>query len=120
MVYTKKKNSICLTFFYITAVERTVLIMKKRKSLLKTSVFVLGTLEIFNKVIDSSSIVNTNTRTGGKYYHWKHGDIFYHVYGEKGNPPLLLIHDLTVGSSSYEWHHPTNRELPIPIIFTFR
>lgn len=79
--------------------------MKKRKSLLKTSVFVLGALEIFNKVIDSSSIVNTNTRTDGKYYHWKHGDIFYHVYGEKGNPPLLLIHDLTVGSSSYEWHH---------------
>lgn len=78
--------------------------MKKRKSLLKTSVFVLGALEVFNKIIDSSSIVNTNTRTGGKYYHWKHGDIYYHVYGEKGNPPLLLIHDLTVGSSSYEWH----------------
>ena len=78
--------------------------MKKRKSLLKTSLLFLGALEIFNKVIDSSSIVNTNTRTGGKYYHWKHGDIFYHVYGEKENPPLLLIHDLTIGSSNYEWH----------------
>lgn len=65
----------------------------------------MGHLKSLIKVIDSSSIVNTNTRTGGKYYHWKHGDIFYHVYGEKGNPPLLLIHDLTVGSSSYEWHH---------------
>lgn len=77
---------------------------KKRKSLLKTFVLVLGALEVFNKMIDSSSIVNANTRTGGKYYHWKYGDIYYHVYGEKGNKPLLLIHDLTVDSSSYEWH----------------
>lgn len=61
--------------------------MKKRKSLLKTSVFVLGALEIFNKVIDSSSIVNTNTRTGGKYLHWKHGDVFYQYMVKRESAP---------------------------------
>lgn len=77
--------------------------MKKRNSLLKNSILFLGAIEIFNKVIDSASIASSNRKTGGKYYHWKHGNIYYHVYGEKGNPPLLLVHDLTVGSSSYEW-----------------
>lgn len=75
----------------------------KKNSLLKTSVFAIGALEIINRVIDSSSIANSNTKTGGKYYHWKQGDIYYRVFGEKENPPMLLIHDLNVWSSSYEW-----------------
>lgn len=77
--------------------------MKKNKSLLKTSAIAIGILHLINKVIDSNSIVNNTTRTNGKYYHWKHGDIFYRVFGEKGNRPLLLIHDLNFSSSSFEW-----------------
>lgn len=77
--------------------------MKKNKSLLKTSAIAIGILHMINKVIDSNSIVNNTTRTNGKYYHWKHGDIFYRVFGEKGNRPLLLIHDLNFSSSSFEW-----------------
>lgn len=75
--------------------------MGKSKSLLKTSAIALGVLHCVNKVIESNSIVNTTTKSTGKYYHWKHGDIFYHVQGS--GKPLLLIHDLTVFSSSYEW-----------------
>lgn len=75
--------------------------MGKSKSLLKTSAAALGILHCINKAIDSTSIVNTTTKSTGKYYHWKHGDIFYHVAGS--GKPLLLIHDLTVFSSSYEW-----------------
>lgn len=74
---------------------------KSSKSLLKTSAVALGVLHCINKVIESSSIVNTTTKSTGKFYHWKHGDIFYHVQGQ--GKPLLLIHDLTVFSSSYEW-----------------
>lgn len=77
--------------------------MKKRKSLLKTSVLAVGLLEVINKLIDSSSIASTSSRTGGSYYHWKHGDIYYRTFGDKNNPPLLLVHDLTVSSSNYEW-----------------
>lgn len=75
--------------------------MNKSKSLLKTSAVALGVLHGINKLIESSSVVNTTTKSTGKYYHWKHGDIFYHVQGQ--GEPLLLIHDLTVFSSSYEW-----------------
>ena len=77
--------------------------MRKKKSLLKTSAAAVGILHLINKVIDSNSIVNNTTRTNGKYYHWKHGDIFYRILGEKGQKPLLLIHDLHFASSSYEW-----------------
>lgn len=75
--------------------------MKKSKSLLKISAAALGVLHCINKLIDSTVSGNTAAKSSGKYYHWKHGDIFYHVSGE--GTPLLLIHDLNAFSSSYEW-----------------
>ena len=75
--------------------------MKKSKSLLKISAAALGVLHCINKLIDSTVSGNTAAKSSGKYYHWKHGDIFYHVSGE--GTPLLLIHDLDAFSSSYEW-----------------
>lgn len=75
--------------------------MKKSKSLLKISAAALGVLHCINKLIDSTVSSNTAAKSSGKYYHWKHGDIFYHVSGE--GTPLLLIHDLNAFSSSYEW-----------------
>lgn len=80
--------------------------MKKQKSLLKTSAAALGILHCINKFIDSTSIVNNTTRSNGKYYKWKHGDIYYKVSGQ--GKPLLLIHDLTVFSSNYEWSRVIN------------
>lgn len=75
--------------------------MKNSKSLLKTTATAIGILHCINKVIDSNSVINTTTKSNGHYYHWKHGDIFYKVSGH--GEPLLLIHDLTVFSSNYEW-----------------
>lgn len=75
--------------------------MKRQKSLLKTSAAAIGILHCINTYIDSTSVVNNATRSNGKYYHWKHGDIYYKVNGS--GDPLLLIHDLNVFSSGYEW-----------------
>ena len=80
--------------------------MKKIKSFIKTSMFVTGALHIVNKFIESELTASINTRTGGKYYHWKHGNIYYRDCG-KGSP-VLLLHDLTVFSSSYEWSQILN------------
>lgn len=75
--------------------------MGKIKSFIKTSSVTVGVLHIVNKFIESELTASTNTRTNGKYYHWKHGNIYYRIYGQ--GSPVLLIHDLTVFSSNYEW-----------------
>lgn len=71
------------------------------KTLFKTSLLSVGALHCINKIIDSNTSADNSTRTSGKFYHWKHGNIFYRVNGQ--GKPVLLIHDLTVFSSSYEW-----------------
>lgn len=76
-------------------------IMKKCRSIIKTSALSLGVLQGINKIIDSHTAANANVKVKGKYYHWKQGNVFYKVYGQ--GSPLLLIHDLTVFSSGYEW-----------------
>ena len=78
----------------------------KFKNVLKTMLTTAGALHCVNKYIESTS-VSVSTKSSGKYYHWKHGDIYYKVYGS--GTPLLLIHDLTVFSSSYEWSKVINK-----------
>ena len=75
--------------------------MGKIKSFFKTSVVLTGTLHVINKCIDSGLTISLNTRTNGKYYQWKHGNIYYKILGH--GSPVLLVHDLTVFSSNYEW-----------------
>ncbi len=95
------KNFIAM--FHVKHYNNTerILAMKNSKSLLKVSVAAVGILHCINKIIDSSVTDNTTAKSSGKYYHWKHGDVFYHVNGE--GTPLLLVHDLNSFSSSYEW-----------------
>ena len=38
----------------------------------------------------------------GNYYDWRFGRLYYEKHG-KGSP-ILLLHDMTAASSSYEWH----------------
>lgn len=78
--------------------------MRKSKSLLKTSAIAMAVLHGINTFIDSSTV--SNVKTGGKYYHWKHGDIYYKVQGQ--GKPVLLVHDLTVFSSMHEWSKIVN------------
>lgn len=77
--------------------------MKKhvRNLLLLTT---LTTISIYgiNKAISISSTMKNLLKTDkGKFFNWRYGNIFYTKQG-KGSP-LLLIHDLTPASSSYEW-----------------
>ncbi len=60
-------------------------------------------IHLLNKIQYSlSTIKNTLNNTDNQYYEWRFGKI---RYTKKGNgTPLLLVHDLTIGSSSYEFH----------------
>ena len=49
--------------------------MGKVKSFIKASAITAGFLHCINKLIESDFSANTNTRTNGKYYHWKHGNV---------------------------------------------
>ncbi len=75
--------------------------MAKSKSLLKLSLAGIGILYTINKIIDFNASKNRSVRTGGSYYQWTHGAVYYRVYGE--GKPLLLIHDLDPMSSGSEW-----------------
>lgn len=75
--------------------------MERRKSIIKSSILTTGILYFVNKFIESEMTADVNVKTNGKYYHWKHADVFYKVYGH--GKPVLLLHDLTVFSSCFEW-----------------
>ncbi|MEG0904293.1 MAG: alpha/beta fold hydrolase [Lachnospiraceae bacterium] len=58
---------------------------------------------VFNKIIFFiSTLDDILGKSDGNYYEWRFGKVFYKVQG-KGNP-LLLIHDLSSSSSSFEWN----------------
>jgi len=79
--------------------------MKKSKSFFKTCITALGLMHCMNEYINSKFISHSIHKSGGKFYHWKHGDIYYTVSDHDSlKSPILLIHDLTVFSSEYEWH----------------
>ena len=62
----------------------------------------LGTLFAINKAIEKlATTKGLLDHRKKETYHWRFGDISYSVSGE--GKPVLLIHDLTPGSSSIEW-----------------
>lgn len=75
--------------------------MGKIRSIIKTSAVTTGIMYFINKLIESNLTASINTKTGGKYYHWKHGNIYYKKAGK--GCPLLLIHDLNAFASQSEW-----------------
>ena len=56
---------------------------------------------VINKFIFNTSD-ELSEEDSSNYYNWKFGNIYYEKYGE--GEPVLLIHDFSVGSSSYEWN----------------
>lgn len=76
------------------------------KHKLKTSIF-LSSLAVFILYIinccikTASTVKNLLGKDKGEYFQWRFGKIYYTKSGE--GTPLLLIHDLTACSSSYEW-----------------
>lgn len=77
-------------------------IFKKFKSLLMSLSLSTLILYLINKSFQYFALVKHKlTNQSGKYYNWKFGKIYYQKQGT--GTPLLLIHDLTIYSSSYEW-----------------
>ena len=75
---------------------------KKTGTIISLSALAAATMHIINKVEFSLSTVNNVlSNPDNKYYGWRFGKI---RYTQKGSgTPLLLLHDLTAGSSSYEF-----------------
>ncbi len=64
----------------------------------------LGAMALLNKLtITQAGELNTVLTGEERRYPWKFGDIFYQVKGERNAPPLVLVHGMTPGASSYEW-----------------
>jgi len=81
--------------------------MKRTGKLLTTGLVLggtLGTLAAVNKFTESQAGTLDTVLTGEeRKYPWKYGDLFYQVKGDRNAKPLLLIHAVAPGASSYEW-----------------
>lgn len=77
--------------------------MKKcMKRALVLSAVTVGSIHIINRFIENTAnMKNILKSDDGKYYDWKNGQIYYKKSGT--GSPVLLIHDLSPISSSYEW-----------------
>ena len=80
---------------------------KKAITISALSALTTFTIHLANKIIDiSATSENHEQNAAGSYFDWKFGNIYYEKYGE--GEPVLLIHDFSVGSSSYEWQSLIN------------
>lgn len=81
--------------------------MKENKhKLLTTSIlFALATgiIYVINRLVFATAVLKNMLKSSAdNYYNWRFGKIYYKKKGH--GSPLLLIHDLTVYSSAYEWN----------------
>lgn len=81
--------------------------MKENKHKLLTISILLtlatGIIYIINRVIFVTAVLKNLLKSSAMdFYSWRFGNIYYQKKG-KGSP-LLLIHDLTIYSSAYEWN----------------
>lgn len=68
----------------------------------------LITIHLINKILYSAATKNDIlSNQEDQYYEWRFGKIHYVKKGT--GKPLLLVHDLTVGSSNYEFHKIINK-----------
>lgn len=76
-----------------------------KKKLTKLALLVSGSAVFLNVIRYSANFLATFrhklSQPNGRVYHWKFGDVYYTKKG-KGTP-ILLLHDLSPASSSYEW-----------------
>lgn len=93
--------------------------MKKNKLLQISALAGLTAASIYvlNKTINvlanaKSTLANAN----GQKYEWRFGNIFYTKQGE--GKPVLLIHDLTCGSSDLEWKYVVKEYAKTNTVYT--
>lgn len=76
--------------------------MAKKHSIIKTIAVTAGSLYTLNRILDlSAKERNMCSSDTGKFFAWKHGDIYYTKTGH--GSPILLVHNLDTTSSNYEW-----------------
>lgn len=90
---------------------------KKAITISALSALTTFTIHLANKIIDiSATSENHEQNTAGSYFDWKFGNIYYEKYGE--GEPVLLIHDFSAGSSSYEWHRIIDKLAKSHLVYT--
>lgn len=78
---------------------------------------VTGIMHTVNKLVYYISTVdNLLDYNKYNYYEWRFGKIAYKKQGT--GTPILLIHDLNVGSSSYEWNNIVNHLSKTNTVYT--
>ena len=80
--------------------------MKKHRYKLITTGILFTTataiIHFMNHLISTTAIMKDLLKsTASNYYNWRFGKIYYTKQGT--GSPVLLIHDLTIYSSAYEW-----------------
>lgn len=79
---------------------------KNKHKLLTTSIlFALATgiIYVINRLVFATAVLkNLLKSSADNYYNWRFGKVYYKKKGH--GSPVLLIHDLTVYSSAYEWN----------------
>lgn len=92
-------------------------IIKKIKTTSLITGVIFSSIHIINKALYHISTTEDYLYTKNEnFYNWRFGKIFYTKQG-KGNP-ILLIHDLNVCSSSYEWHEITKELSKTNTVYT--
>ena len=81
--------------------------MKKNKHKILTAGILFtaaaGVIHIVNHTIFTTATLKDLLKSSANnYYDWRFGKIYYKKKGH--GSPLLLVHDLTVYSSAYEWN----------------
>ncbi len=80
---------------------------KKLATAIILSASSISTMHIMNRIHTSlCTVKNLLGNSENNYYEWRFGKIRYQKKGS--GTPLLFIHDLTAGSSNYEYHRLIN------------
>lgn len=95
------------SFFEPSRRRQGRLLKKRIKVVIALTGLTLATLHIINRVITSvATMKELLLKKKNNTFNWRFGEIHYTKKGS--GKPVLLIHDLTYGSSSYEFHKIEN------------
>ena len=76
-----------------------------------------GTMYAINRSINLLANAKASlTNTHAQKYEWRFGDIFYTLQGQ--GKPILLVHELTCGSSDLEWKKIVNSYAETHTVYT--
>ena len=74
----------------------------KKRNIISFAMLTLAGMHMINRLMQKNARnIYPFFHSKDSEYQWKYGNIFYTKQGS--GPPILLLHDLTAGSSSFEW-----------------